>query len=642
MKKFLPLFLTLALLLSLAGSARFGVAAAEDTAAEPEMPAQTEESEAPAQTEEPEMPAQTVEQLDPPEEPAQTVEPEEASAMPWDAYVSLSEERLSVSTEELIDLIQESRCLESAAMYRVSDNDEVYGRLRERFNILAELETRPDAPLSLLKRYCKPGDNMFTLLDTSFYWNRLNETEQVIFARVYEAKTGRTYPRYEGGPVPEGLPEENDYLILPDGRLSRPGAKTVWEDGKIKVLPRGDDIIFVFTVEVETPAAHTELTDEQLHAPTGELVDALLTLAVVREMDGLFASVPWMDAEYHYAIAQALVPGIRELETRPDAASVLLRKLRDRLKPGELVEALCLKNLLSVEPYSSMLTQAEAAQYAQLVQTISETFYVSVDDAASDADVYDADEPVEPPEERNDYVVLPDGRLGEHWSFTEDEDGNAILDEKYQGALEVVQAETPPYEQLPQELLAAPTEELVEAILKHQVARDLTARVASSKYVEQHGYNVKRNRFNGLRELESRPDAVAALLNVLAEKLEAGETESADCLDLLLSMSGYAERFTASEAERFAQLHAAAREAYAAAHTVPTDETCSTLSDPQVVSENGFYYTKTATTQTTYGTIVPLYSARSDHSESDKLSLAVAIAQQYDVKRLGNATSKYN
>ena len=396
MKKLLPLFLTLALLLSLAGSARFGVAAAEDTAAEPEASAQTEESEAPAQTEEPEMPAQTVEQLDPPEEPAQTEEPEEASAMPWDAYVSLSEERLSVSTEELIDLIQESRCLESAAMYRVSDNDEVYGRLRERFNILAELETRSDAPLSLLKRYCKPGDNMFTLLDTSFYWNRLNETEQVIFARVYEAKTGRTYPRYEGGPVPEGLPEENDYLILPDGRLSRPGAKTVWEDGKIKVLPRGDDIIFVFTVEVETPAAHTELTDEQLHAPTGELVDALLTLEVVREMHGLYASVPWMDAEYHYAIAQALVPGIRELETRPDAASVLLRKLRDRIKPGELVEALCLKNLLSVEPYSSMLTQAEAAQYAQLVQTVAETFYVSVDDAASDADVYDADEPVEP------------------------------------------------------------------------------------------------------------------------------------------------------------------------------------------------------------------------------------------------------
>ena len=396
MKKLLPLFLTLALLLSLAGSARFGVAAAEDTAAEPEASAQTEESEAPAQTEEPEMPAQTVEQLDPPEEPAQTEEPEEASAMPWDAYVSLSEERLSVSTEELIDLIQESRCLESAAMYRMSDNDEVYGRLRERFNILAELETRPDAPLSLLKRYCKPGDNMFTLLDTSFYWNRLNETEQVIFARVYEAKTGRTYPRYEGGPVPEGLPEENDYLILPDGRLSRPGAKTVWEDGKIKFLPRGDDIIFVFTVEVETPAAHTELTDEQLHAPTGELVDALLTLEVVREMHGLYASVPWMDAEYHYAIAQALVPGIRELETRPDAASVLLRKLRDRLKPGELSEALCLKNLLSVEPYSSMLTQAEAAQYAQLVQTVAETFYVSVDDAASDADVYDADEPVEP------------------------------------------------------------------------------------------------------------------------------------------------------------------------------------------------------------------------------------------------------
>lgn len=380
MKKLLPLFLTLALLLSLAGSARFGVAAAEDTAAEPEAS------------------AQTVEQLEPPEEPAQTEEPEEASAMPWDAYVSLSEERLSVSTEELIDLIQESRCLESAAMYRVSDNDEVYGRLRERFNILAELETRPDAPLSLLKRYCKPGDNMFTLLDTSFYWNRLNETEQVIFARVYEAKTGRTYPRYEGGPVPEGLPEENDYLILPDGRLSRPGAKTVWEDGKIKVLPRGDDIIFVFTVEVETPAAHTELTDEQLHAPTEELVDALLTLEVVREMDGLFASVPWMDAEYHYAIAQALVPGIRELETRPDAASVLLRELRDRLnaESGGFIDILCLKNLLLVEPYSSMLTQAEAAQYAQLVQTVAETFYVSVDDAASDADVYDADEPIEP------------------------------------------------------------------------------------------------------------------------------------------------------------------------------------------------------------------------------------------------------
>ena len=182
-------------------------------------------------------------------------------------------------------------------------------------------------------------------------------------------------------------------------------------------------------------------------------------------------------------------------------------------------------------------------------------------------------EQLDPPEERNDYVVLPDGRLGEHWSFTEDEDGNAILDEKYRGALEVVQAETPPYEHLPQELLAAPTEELVEAILKHQVARDLTARVASSKYVEQHGYNVKRNRFNGLQELESRSDAVAALLNVLAEKLEAGETEAADCLDLLLSVSVYTERFTASEAERFAQLHTAAREAYAAAHTVPTDET---------------------------------------------------------------------
>ncbi len=113
---------------------------------------------------------------------------------------SLSDEQLSLPTDELIDLI-----VQNPVMYRLyfssrPDNfDSAYLSLRKSFNALRELETRADAVSTLLEKLVdsvRSGDSadafsrsvLGALLKVSAYQNRLTFSERSVYAQIYSGK----------------------------------------------------------------------------------------------------------------------------------------------------------------------------------------------------------------------------------------------------------------------------------------------------------------------------------------------------------------------------------------------------------------------------------------------------------------------
>lgn len=148
-------------------------------------------------------------------------------------------------------------------------------------------------------------------------------------------------------------------------------------------------------------------------------------------------------------------------------------------------------------------------------------------------------------------------------------------------------------------------------------------------------YEEAKEYFHGLAELESRKDAVDVLLrayNVLKNVVPANDTERVEFrmrlafLDIVLQSTYYSQHANLSN------LSICAANA----------ERTVTASAPLKAAYN-FYYDHTADMTMTGGTSIPLYTARSDFSSSEKIVLAENLCNAHPNAILqGEATSAYN
>lgn len=175
--------------------------------------------------------------------------------------------------------------------------------------------------------------------------------------------------------------------------------------------------------------------------------------------------------------------------------------------------------------------------------------------------------------------------------------------------------------QLTQEQLSAPTAQLIEYILDYPYIVDLF--VSSSP--SDNAYSRLCDSFNGLAELELRCDAASEMLQMLVT--ESASDIKAPYLKALLAVPSCFAKLTEQEISLYSSYKATAAQARAAV----------------AFTLNGFDYTRAdINAYTTGGTVVPLYTAMSDYSETEKSTIAQNTATAYGITKLGNATSKYN
>lgn len=200
--------------------------------------------------------------------------------------------------------------------------------------------------------------------------------------------------------------------------------------------------------------------------------------------------------------------------------------------------------------------------------------------------------------------------------------------------------------QLSQAQLDAPTDELIDAIMDYPYLVDLFTSSDSSVSA----YNSLRESFNGLAELEERADAASVLLTKF---IDAETTTVYDnllnsvYLEALLSLPVYFENLSAIEIATYSQISetsALIPKAEATQSVTDTPNLSGTYSSSSVAfTVNGFSYTRSNTNgSTTCGNIVPLYTALSDYSSTEKQSIAEGTASKYGIDLLGYATSMYN
>ena len=185
--------------------------------------------------------------------------------------------------------------------------------------------------------------------------------------------------------------------------------------------------------------------------------------------------------------------------------------------------------------------------------------------------------------------------------------------------------------QLTQEQLSAPTKQLIEYILEYPYIVDLyTSSVSSAD-----AYDKIRNSFNGFAELERRSDAASEMLQLLISASGSNTKVSSQkntYLATLLEVPSYFTELSEQEVSLYLEK---------ALGTSKNDEASTRATVAFTV--NGFDYTRaSASGYTTSGVLVPLYTALSDHSATDMVSIAQNTATAYGINKLGNATSKYN
>ena len=118
----------------------------------------------------------------------------------------------------------------------------------------------------------------------------------------------------------------------------------------------------------EIVAAHYayQLTEEQLNAPTEELIDLVLKYPFLCDLNS--SSMPGNEP---YDMLREMFNGFLELESRTDAASKMLEKYIENLKSAEpVVDCLYLDALLCVPVYKNQLTETERAVFAQAQMSI--------------------------------------------------------------------------------------------------------------------------------------------------------------------------------------------------------------------------------------------------------------------------------
>ena len=107
-----------------------------------------------------------------------------------------------------------------------------------------------------------------------------------------------------------------------------------------------------------------QLSQEQLDAPTDALIDSILDYPYLVD---LFVSSDFERPAY-YSLREYF-NGLAELENRPDAASVMLSKYADAAAADSddaAMDAVYLRELLSIPSYFENLSESEAAEYIRI------------------------------------------------------------------------------------------------------------------------------------------------------------------------------------------------------------------------------------------------------------------------------------
>ena len=107
-----------------------------------------------------------------------------------------------------------------------------------------------------------------------------------------------------------------------------------------------------------------QLSQEQLDAPTDALIDSILDYPYLVD---LFVSSDFERPAY-YSLREYF-NGLAELENRPDAASVMLSKYADAAAADSddaAMDAVYLRELLSIPLYFENLSESEAAEYIRI------------------------------------------------------------------------------------------------------------------------------------------------------------------------------------------------------------------------------------------------------------------------------------
>ena len=110
---------------------------------------------------------------------------------------------------------------------------------------------------------------------------------------------------------------------------------------------------------------YPQLTEEELCAPTDELIDAVLSSPCMLEFT--YASTPNTENGTYKRLSESF-NGLSELESREDAPSLMLEKLAEYKADESAVKDYYLICLLSEEVFFSRLTADEAELFRELAQ----------------------------------------------------------------------------------------------------------------------------------------------------------------------------------------------------------------------------------------------------------------------------------
>ena len=110
---------------------------------------------------------------------------------------------------------------------------------------------------------------------------------------------------------------------------------------------------------------YPQLTEEELNAPTDELIDAVLSSPCMLEFT--YASTPYTENGTYKRLSESF-NGLSELESREDAPSLMLEKLAEYKADESAVKDYYLICLLSEEVFFSRLTADEAELFRELAQ----------------------------------------------------------------------------------------------------------------------------------------------------------------------------------------------------------------------------------------------------------------------------------
>ncbi len=216
--------------------------------------------------------------------------------------------------------------------------------------------------------------------------------------------------------------------------------------------------------------------------------------------------------------------------------------------------------------------------------------------------------------------------------------------------------------QLPDELLTAPTEELIDALLQHELMWNFWVHNCFAPVFTIQTYEGIRDIVNGVQELETRPDAASTLLRMLEQEVMHPEKNTAAKYIIwpgkLLEIPFYRDQLTQDELSRLEELLGVGMSESHSTEEITSasggklnagvDEPMASTAASEVVTlklSNGqeirYVSSGTDRTYTTSGSTVKYHVAQ-EEMEADFRAAMTFSWESLGVSTRGTATTYYN